>query len=273
MGLFGKSMEVELALDAPYATAGAPVLARLRLGEPDDKVQGGRVDLLYRNYFKHDTTDSDGDRVTRTTMREVPVATVPMAQDGVIRAGELRLALAVPPDAPGSALHSVDWLLRAVVDRRRGADATAETPVHVRAPATPLLSWAQAPVLYAPPCPMTIDLSARVLRPGDRVSGTLTVTPTTTVDARSLRVQLRRVRQDQDGNTDEDTPVEVTVSGPTQLAPGGGRSYPFELTVPPDAPPSFAAAWNAQHWLVEGVVDLPRAVDHRASLEVVVQTA
>jgi hypothetical protein len=43
--------------------------------------------------------------------------------------------------------------------------------------------------------------------------------------------------------------------------------------VPADAPPSFAAAHNAQHWLVEGVVDLPRAVDHVASLEVVVCTA
>lgn len=273
MGLFDGDMEVEIVPEQPSCVAGQRVRALLRLGEPDKKAQGGRVELLYRNTYRYTTHDSRGNRTTHTRTEDVVVDTAPMTADGTLRAGELRVELAVPPRAPGTSPDSVEWALRAVVDRRRAVDAKAEAPLDVLVPAEPLQSWTHAPAESHPELPMQVDVSARTLRPGDRVTGTLTLMPTSDVDARSVRVQLRRLRDDPDGNTREDVFSEVVVSPELELGAGERRSFAFDLAVPPDAAPSFEAQHNTQHWYVEGVVDRPRAFDRVARLEVVVHTA
>lgn len=264
---------VELTLDRPDCIAGEVLEGRVRVSDVDDRVRGGRVDLLYVNTFRYDVRDSDGDRVTRTRRAEVVVATTPLGPDGQVTDGERRLAMPLPPTAPGSAPDSVDWLLRAVVDRRLAGDAVAEAPLLVRVPAGPLLAWAQAPVLSPEQCAMDFALLHRVVRPGEHLRGTLALRAAEDLDARALRLQLRQVRVDPDENETEDVVAQVELCGELALRAGEDRAYPFLLSVPIDAAPSFAAANNTLHWLLEAVLDRPLGSDRVGRLEVLVHTA
>lgn len=269
MGLFGDKTEVDVMVDTPEAVSGQPVLARARLGNPDKKAQAARVDLLYRNTYQYDSTDSDGDTTTVSTTVDVLVASQPVP----VQAGEHAVRLEVPWLAPGTAAKSIEWLVRAVVDRRHGTDAKAEAPVLVRVPAQPLETWAQTPVSWPPECRMSIDVSSRLLRPGDRIAGQITVTPTAELSTRGLRVRLRSVRYDEDSNTKEATPAEATLTAPLDLAAGQSVAVPFSLAVPPDAPPAFEAEHNRMCWYVETVLDRRMKKDLVGQLAVVVHTA
>jgi hypothetical protein len=277
MGLLGNRTEVTVEPERAEVVAGEPLRVRVSVGEPDGRVQGGRVELLYRNTYREEDVDrdSDGDarRVVRTRTADVVVAAEPLFAGGVPAEGAVDVELAVPPDAPGSASGSVAWAVRAVVDRRRSRDANDERPLTVLVGPGALEPWAERAVSAPPQVPMRIDAGPRVLRPGDTVEGTLTVRPTAPVSARSLRVQLTRRRRDSPDLTDEETPAVQPLLGEVELVPGEERTFPFALAVPPDAAPSFAAAHNTQHWYVEGVVDRPMRGDHVARLEVVVHTA
>ena len=273
VGLFGDRTRLELDLETPVVVAGEAVRARVRVGEPDKRAQGGRVELLYRNTFQYDDTDSDGDRTTCTTTQDVVVATCGLGHDGVLRPGELQVALPLPREAPGTSARSVEWLLRAVVDRRRAGDAEAVAPVTVRVPPQPLADWAQTPPASPAGWAVAFTLRSRVVRPGEDVTGTVVLTPAQDLRARGLRVRLRRERLDQDGNSTGATADETVVAEDLQLPAGRPASYAFSLAVPPDAPPSFVAAHNEQHWYLDAVVDRARALDAEARLEIVVHTA
>jgi hypothetical protein len=174
---------------------------------------------------------------------------------------------------PGSAEGSIAWFVRAVVDRRLAPDANAKQPLTVRVPAEPLAAWAQTPLAPALGCAMEISASSRVARPGDTITGTLRLRPDGAINARAVRVQLKRVRYDPDRNTDVDDSIQVPLRGEGELAPGAIETFDFAITVPPTAPPSFQAHYNHQHWYLQGVVDVRRAKDPTVSVEVVVHTA
>lgn len=275
MGLFssGEPTALELVLDRGDVVSGQAVEGRLRIGEPDGKARDGRVDLLYVNTYRYDTRDSDGDRVTRTRREDVVVASLPLLQDGALRTGDVRLALPVPPTAPGSAPESVDWLVRAVVDRKMASDVVVEAPLLVRVPAEPLLAWSQSPPLVPPGCVVELQVASRVVAPGAQLSGTLVLRAVEDVKARTVRVQLRSVRDDPDGNETDVDAGQAVVSGELELAAGEARAFPFALQVPPGAPPSYAALRNTHHWLLEGVVDRPWSSDLVGRVELVVHTA
>ena len=268
MPLFGSRTDVEITLDRETVTAGEGVVATIDVGDLDKKVQGVRAELGYRNTYKEDDTDSDGDRSTTTTRTDVVVQSVPIDPSG----GPVQVALDVPSDAPGTAPDSVEWFARGVVDRKRGRDATAQAELTVLAPLAPLAAWAERPPVTSDKCAMELEASSRVLRPGDTVSGTLTLTPHEAIKARAVRVQLRRCRFDPDRNTDEDDKLRVEVAGQGELAPGERQVLDFSLMVPFEAAPSFQAAHNSQHWFLEGVVDVKRSGDPTVQVEVVVVT-
>lgn len=271
MGLFGSKTEIEVRLAAGEAVAGEPVRASVRMGELDKKAQGARVELGYRNTYMKDSTDADGDRSTRKSRTDVVVATKDLAAaDGQ---GETDVELVVPADAPPSAPEVIDWFVRAVVDRRRGRDASAQEPLTVRAPAQPLAAWAQAPPAVDGPCSFELDASTRTVRPGERITGTLSVTPHEDIAARAVRMHLVRRREDPDANVDTDDKTSVELCGATELRRDETHALPFEITVPADAPPSFRAEHNRQRWFLRGVVDVKRAKDPSVSLEIVVHTA
>jgi sporulation-control protein spo0M len=274
MPLFGNKPEVSVSVDPREVVAGESVRVRAEVGEPDRKTQGARVELLYRNTYREDDVDSDGDRTTRTRTTDVLVATEHLdLADAPLGGADVELA--VPADAPGTAYESVAWVVRAVVDRKRARDARAEQDLIVRVPADQLAPWASgAPnQTAAPKCLLTIEPSTRVVRPGESITGTLTVAPRERISARAIRVQLRRLRLDPDRNTSQDDGVRVELCGAVDLAPGEERSFPFAIDVPSAVPPSFRARYNEQHWYLDGVVDVKRSSDPAVQLEILVHTA
>lgn len=273
MGLFGDKTQIQLDVAHSEVAAGQPVVARVRLGSPDKRAQGGRVELLYRNTYTEDYRDGDGDHETRTVTTDVVVDTQPLATGGGLRAGETVIELPLPRTAPGTSPNTVEWMVRAVVDRKLASDAEAKAPLVVRVPAQPLESWAQTPVVSPKQCIIGIDVASRIVRPGEQISGTMTLTPTSPVSARAARVRLRRVRHDKGDNKRDQVVQEVVVAEHLELAPGDTRTAAFALTVPLDAPPSFAAQHNQQRWYVEVVLDRKRALDYEGRLEVVVYNA
>ena len=67
-----------------------------------------------------------------TTTADVLVASVPLYGGGPVQPGEVSVPLTVPAEAPGTAVKSIEWLVRAVVDRRMGSDDKQATPLVVR---------------------------------------------------------------------------------------------------------------------------------------------
>jgi len=273
MPLFAGKPEVTLQTDAESILAGGTIRARATFGAPDRKTQGGRIELVYRNTYKHDTTDSDGDRTTSTTHSDVVVGVhqIQIPESGLTEAVEA--SFVVPPDAPGTAGESIEWEVRAIVDRKLGRDARAEAPLTVLVPAEQLAAWAGAAPQPSVSWPLTIAPSARVVRAGDRITGTLTFTPAETIKADGVRVQLRRHRSDPDNNSDSNDKTRVELLGKTELRAGESQTLSFSIDVPAGAPPSFVAHFNHQHWFLEGVIDVSLSKDPRVSAEIVVHTA
>jgi len=271
--LFGKKVDVQIEVDRTEVVAGEDVRVWAEMGELDKKTQGARIELGYRNTYKEDDTDSDGDRTTRTRTDDVVVATEQVQVGAGSSPGRVEAVFTVPPDAPGSAHKSVAWFVRAVVDRKLARDANAESPLTVLAPLAPLASWAETPPEPASKCVMEITASSRTVKPGDTITGRLTLSPNDEIKVRAVRVQLRRQRNDPDRNTDEDDSTRVPLSGELELVPGASQTFDFSIGVPVDAPPSFRAKYNLQHWFLEGVLDVKRWSDPTTRLEVVVHTA
>jgi len=271
--LFGKKVDVQIEVDRTEVVAGEDVRVWAEMGELDRKTQGARIELGYRNTYKEDDTDSDGDRTTRTRTDDVVVATEQVQVGAGSSPGRVEAVFTVPPDAPGSAHKSVAWFVRAVVDRKLARDANAESPLTVLAPLAPLASWSETPPEPASKCVMEITASSRTVKPGDTITGRLTLSPNDEIKVRAIRVQLRRQRNDPDRNTDEDDSTRVPLSGELELVPGASQTFDFSIGVPVDAPPSFRAKYNLQHWFLEGVLDVKRWSDPTTRLEVVVHTA
>jgi hypothetical protein len=271
--LFGSKTQIGMELVRGEVVAGEPVQVSITIGEPDKKVRDARLELVYRNTYLEDDRDSDGDRRTVRRRTDVVAAQIPLFDTGAVTAGRIDTEIEVPLDAPGTAPDSVDWKVRAVVDRKMGNDAEAETPLTVLSPAEPLRSWAETPLPPSDKVRMALDASPRVVRPGDRITGTLRIAPHEAVSGRAIRVQLKRRRNDPDRNVDSDDHAVTQLEGEVELPAGDDRTYPFEVVVPPDAPPSFRARYNEQHWYLEGVIDVPRSRDPVVQLEVLVHTA
>ena len=280
-------MTVQMSVDRTEFHPGDSVTARVVVGgEKDDRVEGGRVEIAYKNrYLKEERDyDSDGTSSTKTVTREddVVVARQPLpgAADGPVQFGEHTVTLTFPPDAPPTAHEAegfgdlVKWEVRAVLDRKMAFDPDATQVVTVFSRPETYASWTQsAPVAKASECPMGLELSTRVLRPGEGVSGELTVTPREDVKGRSVRVQLERRRTD---TPDDITRVEtldgVELAGKTELRAGETARFPFELALPVGVPPCFQTGKSHLHWYLEGVVNRRMRSDFVVEAELAVYT-
>jgi sporulation-control protein spo0M len=274
MGLFGGGkVDVQVSLTGGRVAPGERVGVRVDVGKPDGKVRGGRVDLLYRNTYRDVEVEADDDReerreVTRTD--EVLVASVPL-WDGAPQEGLRALDVALPEDAPPTVPGMVAWEVRAVVDRKMGADGVAEHPLDVTPSEQALRSWAERSPRVEPGSPLAITAEPRVLRPGDRVAGTVTLRAgSEEVSGRSLRVELVRRRREQSGIEDEQVTATVPLEHDVALQPGERREVGFSLEVPAAATPSARADRNEQHWHVRAVLDRKLRADPTADVEVVV---
>jgi hypothetical protein len=270
-----KASAVEVTVDRPEYEGGETVQATVAVGDLDDKVQGGRVELLYESTYRYEYTDSEGDRSQRRTTKDVIVASEPLFPVGEPgpAPGERTVAFELP-ETPPTAEGAVAWKVRAVVDRRRARDAQAEAPFEVRSRPEAHERWAQSgPSPVSGPLQFALEVAPRVLAPGDRLGGTVTVAAREDVEARALRVRLRSERREQDGIRDDDRHGEMTLEEPFRLAAGERRTHPFELEVPAGTAPSFQSAYNSQHWYVQAVADRRMRGDHQCSVELAVYSA
>jgi sporulation-control protein spo0M len=287
MSLFGSDMTVQLAVDRTEFHPGDSVTVRVVVGgEMDDRVQGGRVEIAYKNRYLKEERDhnSDGTSTTKTVTREddnvVARQQLPAGAAEPVEFGEHVVTLTFPPGSPPSAHEPegfgdlVKWEVRAVLDRKMAFDPDATQPVTVFSRPETFASWAQsAPVAKSDECPMGLELSTRVLRPGEGISGELTITPRESAKGRAVRVQLERRRTDTpDDITRTETLDGVELAGKTDFQAGETVRFPFELALPVGVPPCFQTHKSHLHWYVEGIVDRRMRGDFVVEAELAVHT-
>lgn len=287
MGVFGSDMTVQASVDRNAVHPGDVITVRVAVaGQPDDRVQGARVELACKNrYHKREREyNSDGPDHERTVTREETFVAVwqPLPTDpggGPVAFGEHTVTLQVPPDAPPTAYEPegfgsmVKWEVRAILDRRMGFDPDAMIEVQVFSLPHQYAHWAQSPpVAKSHEVPMGLEqLSTRILRPGDQITGVLTVSPRESAKARTVRVQLQRRRTDTPDNMEsQETATQVELARDLKLEAGQTLQYPFQIPLPQGVPPTFAAAKSYMRWYLEAVVDRKMRSDFTAEAEVVV---
>jgi hypothetical protein len=266
---FGRKTPVQLTVEPSTVTAGEEIICRVDVGKLDAKVQGGRVELGYANTYSRLSQDSDGDNSPGWTTEWVPVQTVPMFA-GIPEPGQRVFRLRLPRDEPPSVTDTVDWEVRAIVDRRRGLDAWAEAPLVVQAAPGVLARRMETPTESGTEIPMTVELATRELRPGGILAGTVTANPTVEGGMRGLRVQLVRERHEQDGIVERDVEAVVRLTGEAELRPGVSILSPFQIAAPADPAPCWDAKYNSEHWYLEVVADVPLRRDEVTRIELLV---
>ena len=281
-------MTVQAAVDRTAVHPGDVVTVKVLVGgEMDQRVQGARVELACKNRYRERERDYDsrGGSNTRTVTRETTTVAVwqplPGGVDGPVQFGEHTVTLQFPPDAPPS-VHEpegfgdvVKWEVRAILDRKMGFDPDATLPVWVASFPGQYAHWAGSPpVAKSHEMPMMLDqLSTRVLRPGEQIAGVLHIDPRESAKGRSIRVQLERRRTDTPDNMqDTNTASSVELARDVKLEPGQPLQYPFQIPLPENSPPTFAATKSYMHWFLEGIVDRKMRSDFVVEAEVVVYT-
>jgi hypothetical protein len=288
MGLFSSDMTVQIGVDRSDFHPGDTVTATVVVGgEADDRVQGGRVELMYHNRHldEEQTRDSNGNTSTKTVTRsrDVVVATQPLPpgpSGEPVAFGEHTLSFTFPWEAPPTAHEPegfgdiVKWELRAILDRKLAVDPDAAQVVTVYSRPEYYASWTQSPpVAKSADCPMDLELSTRSVRPGEGISGELTITPRESFKGRAVRVQLERRRVDAPDNVHRTETMEgPELAGKTEFEAGQTLRFPFEVALPVGVPPSFYAQMNTMHWFIEGVVDRRLKSDYVVEAEIVVYT-
>ncbi|MCA9578283.1 MAG: sporulation protein [Sandaracinaceae bacterium] len=115
---------------------------------------------------------------------------------------------------------------------------------------------------------LDIEGDARTFAPGETVRGNLLVDANTDVDVHSLSVGLRWGTRGK-GNQQLRTAAEKAW-GRVTLGRGRARVFPFELTVPESAPPTYAGALMDVAWMLEARADREWAWDEMVGVELTV---
>jgi hypothetical protein len=110
---------------------------------------------------------------------EVPV----ISSGGQVAPGEHVVSLHIPADGLPSATDQVRWSVRAVIDRRHGADIKAEAPIEVLAGPERFASEATSDPRYKGERCIDLELSARTLQPGQAITGNVIL-----LSARAIKV-------------------------------------------------------------------------------------
>jgi hypothetical protein len=110
--------------------AGRSVTALVRIGEPDAKARDAWVEVALRKHTWVTSRSETGVSTTRNTDRWA-LGRQSLTAGGSLTAGEHRVELPIPPDAPPSVRGEVVWSIRATVERARSRDVSTEALVTV----------------------------------------------------------------------------------------------------------------------------------------------
>lgn len=209
-------------------------------GDPDRKVTGAKAQLvrtalrrftqtnvLSRGY--HDSLVAEETVVTEAAL--IPVG-------GDVPPGEHTVSLRIPPDGLPTASDQVSWSVRAVITRRHGADIRAQSPVEVLAGQDRFAAEATSDIRYKGERCVDLELTGRTLRPGQAITGTVTVVPERAVTVTEILATFVVTLPGKKGLEGKAVAARILLDEPVDFRPGEKREFPFELTLPADAAPS-----------------------------------
>jgi hypothetical protein len=260
-------VEIEVAAEKDTYLPGDTVNVSVRVtGKEDLDIQEGQVTLVCANryVYRYTTTDSDGDHVTRTSevTAEVVAGNERILEEGTIRSGSytgrdlvFKVPLTAPPSASGE-ITNVEWKVRVTLLIRGAPDVIEELPLRVLSSSESYRNWAEiAPELASHGvCEMEFRLPSRSLRIGERIEGSLLLTPHEDFEARSLRVELvrREIVPRASGNSTETVEASEVVDESPRYQRGLSREYAFAMEVPGAAGPSLKTEQTYVGWWAQG---------------------
>jgi hypothetical protein len=209
-------------------------------GEPDRKVRGAKAQLVrtaihrvtQTNVLDHGSHDSLLHEAVVIT--EVPV----ISSGGPVAPGEHVVSLHIPADGLPSATDQVRWSVRAVIDRRHGADIKAEAPIEVLAGPERFASEATSDPRYKGERCIDLELSARTLQPGQAITGNVILLSARAIKVTEVVVTFAVTLPVKKGLEGTAVAPQILLSEHFDLQPGDTRKLPFELTLPADAAPT-----------------------------------
>jgi hypothetical protein len=150
----------------------------------------------------------------------------------------------VPPAAAPSAsgeITNVEWKIRVPLLIRGAPDVIKEIPLTVLSSSETYAGWAESAPSFESHgmCELVFRLPSRKIRLGERIEGTLVITPRQDFKARPLNVELARVEvvSRASGNISETIEASELVEESPRYQTGSIKEYPFALDVPESAGP------------------------------------
>ena len=271
-----KRVKIEVAADKSTCLPGDTVNVSVRvMGKEELDIEEGRVALVCANryVYQYATTDSDNNQVyqTREATDEVAAADERILEEKTILSGSYsahEVAFEVPSAAAPSAsgeITNVEWKVRVTLLIRGAPDVIEEIPLTVLSTSETYASWAESAPNFESHgmCDMNFRLPSRSFRIGERIEGTLVITPRQDFKARPLSVELARVEvvSRESGNFSETVEASEVVDESPRYQTGASREYAFAMDVPEAAGPCLQTEQTYVAWRLRVVVKRRIAFD------------
>lgn len=272
--LKGGKANIKLALDRSNQVyvLGETIHATVTItGEKDIKVQQGRLEFVFHEeyQYRHRETERDSDGDSRTTTETTWKTDEPVLKKEVffnettIRAGsaqtfqvDLPIPLNAAPTGAGKIVR-IQWLVKAILDRRMASDISDKAEVYVFAPAPGRFVQAGSFGNSTEPgeAEMSLTLPGTEWVVGETIAGELQVCANKEFDVNEIRVELsRREFVPRDLGHEHVETIPVRVSGSTHLSVGQKLTFPFSIVIPTSAPITFNTSNSSVVWQLKGVL-------------------
>lgn len=249
-------------------------------------VRWGHVQLLYINRYR--PRNLRGEKTWVDGHDKVVVDSRVLVESSDLTPGETvtkHFGFHLPDDAPASGggdITGIRWKARAELDVPLHRDVRHDMDLELVMPASRAViqepraqGWIEElrrPNIYFGPGGI-VDGSGQeseiaelafvgvnqIVRSGDRVSGTLRVTPLKTFDARDVRVAIIRRElvvpyPGSSGNTSEHMGNEAVIATTMHFESGQPQEFPFSAIVPRDASPAYGTPRTVMIWMLHGEI-------------------
>lgn len=241
-------------------------------GEKDLKIQKGKVALIYREEYQRQYRDSDtdSDGSTSTTDRkswqtdEIEQWQEQFFGETTVKGGSnqtfeysIPLPYNAPPTLVGGKILKGQWVIKATLDRKLASDVEAKVESFVVTVPTGKSGGAGTYGMSNAPdeAQLALNLPGEEFVLGDTITGEFVIQPRKEFDASEFRVEVvcsEDVPEDL-GNTNT-TNISVKVSGGAKLLPGQDLKFPFQLTIPGNAPVTCKTRHGSVTWTLRGVI-------------------
>jgi sporulation-control protein spo0M len=246
-----------ITMPAGVFAPGTSFTATVEAINPDSKARGIRVELGYVNTYQTYDRDSDGHRYKKTTTSWVRASLVRLPLERGRRPVRFEIPLHFPPTVPGM----VDWRIRAVLDRERGFDKTAEISIIVLTHRGMYSDQPLAAPVLAPGIHLWLETHQVLhLHRGDVLRGKVMARPQRSVKLRGIRLDLVQVTESREVR-EQHTSATIPLCGPMHTEVGQQWTMPFELLLSGSLPPTGVAAYSTLSYQLDIVADIPMAID------------